>query len=211
MAATTLDVFSDVVCPFCFIGKRQLERALAAERADGHDVEVRWHAFQLQPDVPVEGVDERTYFERKFGGEEAMRRSWEHVAAMGAPLGIAFDFGRPGRRAPNTLLAHRAIAIAGHESAERQDAAVEALFRGFFERSEDVGDRDVVLRLTGVDAALLDAGAGELEVEQDLAAAGSLRIGGVPFFIAGRRVALSGAAEPDAYRQLLAAARERAA
>ncbi len=206
-----MDVFSDVVCPFCFIGKRQLERALEAERADGHDVQVRWHAFQLQPDVPVEGVEERPYFERKFGGEAAMHQAWAHVRALGEPVGITFDFGRPGRRAPNTLLAHRAVALAGRDGAERQDAAVEALFRAFFERSEDVGDRDVVLRLTGVDPAALDAGEGGPEVEQDLAAAAQLRIGGVPFFVAGRRVALSGAAEPDAYRQLLATARERAA
>jgi predicted DsbA family dithiol-disulfide isomerase len=205
-----LDVFSDVVCPFCFIGKRRLDEAVAAERAEGREVVVRWHAFQLNPEVPEEGLDERAFFERKFGGEAAMRQAWDHVARLGAPAGIAFDFERPGRRAPNTRLAHRAVALAGREAPERQDAAVEALFAAFFERGEDVGDRDVVLRLTGVDPGALDAGGGADEVEADLAAAASLGIGGVPFFIADRSVALSGAADADAYRQLMAEARRRA-
>jgi len=211
MSTTTLDVFSDVVCPFCFIGKRQLERALEGERAAGHDVTVTWHAFQLNPEMPLEGIEERAFFLRKFGSEAAMRQAHQRVAEIGSPLGIAFDFGRPGRRAPNTLLAHRAVALAGREGPERQDAAMEALFTGFFERGEDVGDRDTVLRLTGVDPAALDAGEGADEVAADLETAARLRIGGVPFWIAGRRVALSGAAGPDALRQLIAEARKREA
>lgn len=200
----TLDVWSDLVCPWCFIGKRRLETALAHEPADA--VEVRWHAFQLQPDIPVEGVDAEPYFRAKFGSAEQVGEMQRRVAAVAAGEGLAFDFAAQ-RRAPNTLLAHRAVKLAPDP-----DAAIEVLFRAHFEEGEDIGDRDTVLRLVdGIDAEALDAGAGADAVANDLAAAAEIGVNGVPFFVAGGRVALSGAHEPELLRRLLDAGRGQSA
>jgi predicted DsbA family dithiol-disulfide isomerase len=200
----TLDIWSDIVCPWCLIGRRRLTRALAAEPPGS--VLVRWHAFQLQPDIPVEGVDATEYFEAKFGGAERMRQLQSHVAAEAAKEGLELRFDLQ-RRAPNTLLAHRAIKLAPDP-----DAALEALFTGHFERGEDIGDRDTVLRLVeGLDADALDLGEGADEVALDLQTATEIGVTGVPFFVAGGRAALSGAHEPELLRKLIDAGRSQAA
>jgi predicted DsbA family dithiol-disulfide isomerase len=200
----TLDVWSDLVCPWCFIGKRRLETALAEEPPGA--VEVRWHAFQLQPDIPVEGVDAEPYFRAKFGSAEQIGEMRRRVSAEAAREGLQFDFAAQ-RRAPNTLLAHRAVKLAP-DPAE----AIEALFRGHFEQGEDIGDRDTVLRLVeGVDPDALDAGAGADAVANDLDAAREIGVTGVPFFVAGGRVALSGAHEPALLGKLIDAGRDHSA
>ena len=209
----TLDVFSDVVCPFCFIGRRKLEQALAEEPAG--DIEVRWRAFQLNPELPPEGSNHREMLIAKFGSAEAVDAAHERIAAMGREVGIAFDFGAA-ERVPNTFLAHRAIALAAREG--RADAAVEACFAAHFERGMDIGDAAVLVPLlvaeAGLDAdalwAALDAGEGAQEVERDLVLAHQAGIHAVPCFIAGERVALSGAHEPALLRKLFAAARDQA-
>jgi predicted DsbA family dithiol-disulfide isomerase len=199
-----VDVWSDVVCPWCYIGKRRL--AAAIEQEPPGSVAVRWHAFQLQPDIPVEGVDAREYFAAKFGGPERVAELHAHVAGEAAKEGLHFDFERQ-RRAPNTLLAHRAIKLAPDP-----DAAVEALFAGHFEQGEDIGDRDTVLRLVpGLDADGLDRGDATDAVAEDLRAATEIGVTGVPFFVGGGRVALSGAHEPALLRRLFDAARRQAA
>lgn len=196
----TLDVWSDLVCPWCFIGKRRLERALAAEPPGA--VEVRWHAFQLQPDIPVEGVDAEPYFRAKFGSAEQVAEIQRRVATVAAGEGLKLDFAAQ-RRAPNTLLAHRAVKLAPNA-----DAAIETLFRAHFEHGEDIGDRDTVLRLVdGVDPEALDRGDGGDAVANDLAAAAEIGVNGVPFFVAGGRVALSGAHEPELLLRLVDAGR----
>jgi predicted DsbA family dithiol-disulfide isomerase len=200
----TLDIWSDVVCPWCYIGKRRLERALAEEQPGS--VEVRWHAFQLQPDIPLEGVDARAYFEAKFGGPERMAQLQAHVVGEAAKEGLTLELGRQ-RRAPNTLLAHRAIKLAPDSG-----AAVEALFAGHFTHGEDIGDRDTLLRLVpGLHAEALDRGDATEAVQEDLRAATEIGVTGVPFFVAGGRVAVAGAHEPALLRKLLGAAREQAA
>jgi predicted DsbA family dithiol-disulfide isomerase len=203
-----IDVFSDVVCPFCFIGKRQLERALADEPEGS--VEVRWHAFLLNPELPPGDVDEHTYFVQKFGGEERARAAHARVTEYGATVGIAFDFRHdPAHPRPvqNTLPAHQAIALAAREG--RQDEAVEACFRGYFEQRRDLSDLATVAELTGADRDALEAGEGLQEVKSDLETAQALELRGVPFFLADRSVAVSGAQEPALFRKLLAAARQR--
>ena len=210
----TLDVFSDVVCPFCFIGRRKLQRALAEEPADA--VDVRWRAFQLNPEMPPEGSNHREMLIGKFGSAEAVDAAHERIAEMGREVGIAFDFAAA-ERVPNTFLAHRAIALAAREG--RADDAVEACFRAHFERGMDIGDAAQLVPLlvaeAGMDAdalwAALDAGEGGQEVEQDLVLAQQAGIHAVPCFIAGERVALSGAHEPALLRKLFAAAREQTA
>jgi predicted DsbA family dithiol-disulfide isomerase len=200
----TLDIWSDLVCPWCLIGRRRLERALADEPPDS--VAVRWHAFQLNPDMPPEGLDAEAYFADKFGGPERVAEIHGRVTAEAAREGLELRYDLQ-RRAPNTRLAHRAIKLAPDP-----DAALDALFAGYFQHGEDIGDRDTVLRLVpGLDAAALDADGGAEEVDADLDVAARIGVTGVPFFVAGGRVAVSGAHEPALLRKVIAAGREQAA
>src|SRR4051794_33131564 len=120
----TIDVISDVICPWCFIGKRRLERALG-----GRPANVRWHPFQLNPDLAREGIDRRTYRVRKFGNWERSLELDAQVGSAGRYERIAFNFDRMART-PNTLDAHRVIWLAGER--EVQDAVVGALFLAYF-------------------------------------------------------------------------------
>lgn len=204
MAPISVDVWSDLVCPWCYIGKRRLARALEAEPAGS--VEVRWHAFQLQPDVPPEGVDAEPYFNSKFGGPERVAQMHQRVTDIAAGDGLDFHLERQ-KRAPNTLLGHRATKIHPDPA-----AAIETLFRAHFTDGEDIGDRDTIVRLLPeLDAHALDRGDAADLVAEDLRMAQEIGIQGVPFFVAGMRVAVSGAQDPDILRQLLAEARQREA
>lgn len=200
----TLDVWSDLVCPWCLIGRRRLERALADEPPDS--VAVRWHAFQLQPDIPPEGLDAESYFTAKFGGPERIAEIHGRVEAEAAREGLELRFDLQ-KRAPNTRLAHRAIKLAPDP-----EAALDNLFAGHFQQGEDIGDRDTVLRLVpGLDVAALDADGGADEVDADLEVAARIGVTGVPFFVAAGKVAVSGAHEPELLRKVIAAGREQAA
>jgi predicted DsbA family dithiol-disulfide isomerase len=202
--AVTLDVWSDIVCPWCYIGRRRLAAALAEEPPDS--VAVRWHAFQLQPDIPPDGVDAATYFQSRFGSAERVKELQAHVAGEAAKVGLTLRFDLQ-TRAPNTLLAHRAVALAADP-----EAALDALFAAHFEQGLDIGDRDTLVRVVpGLDAEALDRGDGAEPVAEDLRAAGEIGVTGVPFFVAGGRVAVSGAHEPALLRQLISAGREQAA
>ena len=201
-----IDVFSDVVCPWCFIGKRRLDAALAASRLK--QVELRWHAFQLNPDLPPGGVDRRQYLEEKFGATN-VDRIHERVEAAGRESGIAFRFDKISR-SPNTFDAHRLLYLAADQG--RQTELKEALFSAYFLEGRDLGDHAVlaaVAAATGVQGdvqAWLAEGAGADAVRADLAAGGRLGITGVPFFIFAGRYALPGAHPPEVFQQALAAA-----
>ena len=138
-----LDILSDPICPWCYIGKTHLDVVLA-ERPD-HPFEIEWHPFQLNPDMPPEGMDRRAYLEAKFGGRDGALRAYAPVieAAEAAGLDIAWD---RIARTPNTLDAHRLIHWAGIEG--RQIAAVSQLFDAYFLRGEDIGDREVLADLS---------------------------------------------------------------
>lgn len=197
--SVTVDVFSDLVCPWCFIGRRRLQKALAAEEPGA--VEIRWRAFQLAPELPPEGVDAESYFAEKFGGPERIKAMHDRVAAVAAEDGLELRFDLQ-KRSPNTRLAHRATKLAPDP-----DAAVESLFSAHFLQGEDIADRDTLLRLLpGLDPARLDAGEGSAEVDEDLALAGQIGISGVPFFVADMRVAVSGAQPAAVLNQLIAQA-----
>ena len=130
----TIEIYSDVVCPWCYVGKRRLERALtqlATVRTS-----VTWRPFQLNPTMPAEGMDRIAYLEAKFGGLDTFRRLEEQVIAAGSLEGITFSFEKI-LRTPNTFLAHRLIWYSKQEG--RQDQIVEALFRGYFEHGADIG------------------------------------------------------------------------
>jgi predicted DsbA family dithiol-disulfide isomerase len=209
-----LEVVSDVACPWCFIAHRRLARILASSPELATTTTIRWRAFLLQPDLPEEGVDAQAWFDAKFGGRDRVRMMWARVAQAGAEEGIAFAFERQARVA-STLRAHRMVAIAQSEG----DATpvVDALFAGHFEHGLDLGDTDAVVSWLTDRGALDDPGAfrervaageGEAEVTDDLRFARAVGVTGVPFVIANRRIAVSGAQPETVFRELLAAAVE---
>jgi predicted DsbA family dithiol-disulfide isomerase len=196
----TIDVISDVICPWCFIGKRRLEKALI-----GRSTAVRWHPFQLNPDMPREGIDRKSYRIRKFGSWERSQELDTQVAAAGQGEGIAFNFDRMART-PNTLDAHRVIWLAGESGV--QDAVVETLFHAYFTEGRDLSDRATLADVAagaGLDQAEVDdllAGDGGLDaVRAGEEEARRLGVAGVPFFVVNRRFTLSGAQPPELFRQ----------
>jgi predicted DsbA family dithiol-disulfide isomerase len=195
----TIDIYSDVICPWCFVGKRRMENGLA-----GRTVAVRWHPFELNPDLPREGVERRAYRVRKFGSWE---RSLELDAQVGrafAGEGLAFNPEKMART-PNTFDAHRLIWRAGEKGV--QDTLVEALFKAYFTDGRDLSDR-ATLAAVAVEAGLAaeDVGAllaghrGAAEVREREETGRRLGISGVPFFVINGQIALSGAQPPEMFR-----------
>lgn len=196
-----IDIFSDVICPWCFIGKKRLEKALALRPLP--DLKIHWRAFQLNPGMPEEGMERGAYLAAKFGGPDAARRIYDNVAAAGRRSGVDFAFDKI-TRTPNTVAAHRLIRFS--DRYDRQDAMVDRLFDAYFLQGRNLSDRETLAELAGeagVDAAAaLNFLEGEEEVETVLAEdahARRLGIGGVPCFIVDGRYALSGAQEPEAF------------
>lgn len=214
-----IDVVLDVVCPWCYIGKRRLEQALStlAEREPGLAPRLRWHPFQLDPTVPRDGVDRRAYRQAKFGSAARVAEINARVEAAGRSVGLAFAFDAIGRQ-PNTLDAHRLIAWAQAQGGVPDvDALVERLFRAFFIEGRDLGDRAELARIAaeaGADPvaarALLDSNLLAAEIAAANERAHNLGIGGVPFIIFDGKAAVSGAQEPDVLLDAIATARERA-
>src|ERR1700726_1317661 len=137
-AGQRIDIVSDAICPWCYIGKRQLERALAILEPEGLHFSVHWNPFQLNPDMPKEGRDRAAYRAMKFGSVEKARALDERVATAAAGVGLQFRQDLM-LRTPNTIDAHRLIWLAGKQGV--QDAVVEGLFAGYFTNGRDVGDR----------------------------------------------------------------------
>lgn len=205
-----IDVYSDVICPWCYVGKRRLERALKVW--DGAPVSIHWRPFQLNPSMPRHGMDRRQYLDAKFGGPESARAIYDQVAAAGVAEGIQFAFERI-TRTPNTFAAHRLIWWAGQYG--KQDEVVERLFQQYFLEGGDIGDLDSLSQAAadaGLDRAIADTVlAGEQGVEEvklEEAAGRRLGIRGVPYFVINGTSALSGAQPPE---QLVAAFRESVA
>ena len=215
LGAFTIDVVSDVVCPWCYIGKRRLEEALARLREAEPDlpIVVRWHPFQLNPDLPREGADRRGYLEAKFGGPAGAREVYARVGAAGAAVGIPFAFDAIERQ-PNTLDAHRLIAWAQSRREGDPDALVERLFRAYFLDGRFLGDRETLVE-RAAEAGYDADDARKFLASDDLIAAvagaderaRALGVSGVPFFVFGGKTALSGAHEPDTLLDAIAQAR----
>lgn len=206
-----IDIVSDVICPWCFIGKRRLERALATE-APGSIV-VGWRPFQLNPDMPVEGMSRKDYLRAKFGTDDGGER-YKHVVAAGLEEGIPFAFERM-QRTPNTVRAHRLIRFAEKHGAA--DAIVEALFMAYFAQALDIGDLDVLADVAGT--AGLDAGEARryLASDEDDALiraedkyARELGIQGVPCFVIERKYMVSGAQPAELFADVFRQVREAA-
>src|SRR5258707_1687019 len=139
-----IDVISDVICPWCYIGKRHLEQALTILDKQGLHFTVAWHPFQLNPDMPLEGADRAQYRIAKFGSAERSRQMDERITETAATTGLEFHMERL-TRTPNTLDAHRVIRLAGQRG--MQDGVVEALFEGYFGNGADIGDAQVLADL----------------------------------------------------------------
>jgi predicted DsbA family dithiol-disulfide isomerase len=195
-----IDVISDVICPWCFMGKRRLEKAIAAHQ---HEVRVRWLPFQLNPTMPKEGISRREYRTKKFGSWERSLELDARLIEVGKAEGINFAFDKI-ERTPNTLESHRLIWLADKEGV--QGAVVEALFRAYFTEGRDISNRQ---RLIDVVA---DAGLDRGKAEDLLKGDGGLeaireaeelsrrfRVDGVPFFIINGKITLSGAQQPDTF------------
>ena len=196
----TVDVISDVICPWCFIGKRRLEKAIAEF---GKPVQVRWHPFQLNPTMPKEGISRREYRTKKFGSWERSQELDAVVIAVGKEEGIDFAFDRI-ERTPNTLDAHRVIWLADQHGC--QDAVAEALFRAYFTEGRDIGHhetlRDVIAE-AGLERsraeAVLNRNEGIEAIREGEELSRRHRVDGVPFFIVNGHFTLAGAQEPNTF------------
>jgi predicted DsbA family dithiol-disulfide isomerase len=204
----TIDIVSDVVCPWCYVGEKRLEAALADEAGP---VVVRWRPYQLDPTIPEAGLDRAEYMAKKFGNSGRLQSVHDNLTRLGAELGLPFAFDKI-KRSPNTLDAHRLIRWAA--TAGVQAEVVDRLFKAFFVEGRDVGDRKVLVELAGecgldagqVEKALADGADADL-VRAEIEEAQTMGVSGVPFFIFGGRVGVPGAAEPSVLRQAIAQAR----
>ena len=201
-----LDIMSDPICPWCYIGKAHLDRALL-DHPD-HPFVIEWHPFQLNPDMPAEGMDRRAYLENKFGGKEGAVRAYAPIVDHARKAGLTINFEQM-KRTPNTLDAHRLIHWAGIEG--RQTAAVSALFKAYFVEARDIGDPEVLADIA--DSIEMDAGVVTrlLQTDEDRKAiqdrdAHSRRMGinSVPTFIVANQHAVPGAQPPELWAKVIA-------
>ncbi|MFD0858044.1 DsbA family oxidoreductase [Roseovarius aquimarinus] len=190
-----LDIVSDPICPWCYIGKTLLDRALA-ERPD-HPFVIEWHPFQLNPDMPAGGMDRRAYLEAKFGGKDGAVRAYAPVVERAEAAGLDIDF-EAMTRTPNTLDAHRLIHWAGIEG--KQEAAAMGLFEAYFTQGRDIGDAEVLADIAdgiGMDAAvvskLLASDADRADIAKRDAQFREMGISSVPTFIVAAQHAVPGA------------------
>ncbi|MGY5803054.1 DsbA family oxidoreductase [Rhizobium hainanense] len=202
MERITIDIVSDVVCPWCYLGKARLELAIA-EVQDEVGVDLNWRPYRLNPDYPPEGVDQKKALEQKLGGAERVAQGHKMLTDLGREVGIKFDFDAI-KIGPNTLDAHRLIHWAVTESREKQDKVVDALFKANFEQGRNVGDHAVLLDIAeeaGLDrsviSTLLASDADRDLIVGEIEAAQKIGVNGVPFFIFDQQYAVSGAQTPD--------------
>jgi predicted DsbA family dithiol-disulfide isomerase len=205
-----LDVYIDTVCPWCLIGKRRLDRALAERPEPGLDI--AWRAFQLNPEMPEDGMDRRVYLELKFGNAANVERVYGQVRDAGRSEAIPFAFDTI-RRTPNTVGSHRLIRFAGARG--RQEETVEALFQAYFLRGEDIGDPAVLTAAAtaaGLEAAearaFLDSELEAQAVREEDEAARRAGLQGVPTFIVNGKFSLSGAHQPEVLTKLFELGRQ---
>lgn len=200
-----IDIWSDVVCPWCWIGKHRLATALEQLGEAGHKVDIHWHAFQLDPESDDTPVPLREAYEQKFGGRERTEQILAQTQATGRAEGLPFDFDQ-GQVRVNTLKAHRLIWLAGREG--DADKVGEALFRAHFARGRNLADTQTLVD-AGAEGgltearvrAMLESGEGLAEVRAQLAQAQALGIRAVPTFVLDGRLAVQGAQSPETFRE----------
>lgn len=201
-----LDILSDPICPWCYIGKTHLDRALA-DHPD-HPFSIEWHPFQLNPDMPAGGMDRRSYLETKFGGKAQAARAYAPVLEHATKAGLTIDF-EAMKRTPNTLDAHRLIHWAGIEG--RQTAAVSSLFTAYFDQGRDIGNPEVLADLAdglGMDAALvlrlLASDSDKDDIRARDAHSRDMGVSSVPTFIVAGKHAVPGAQPPALWAKVIA-------
>ena len=200
-----LDILSDPICPWCYIGKAHLDRALEAH--PDHPFEIEWHPFQLNPDMPRDGVDRRTYLEAKFGGKAKAVEVYARVAQAAQEAGVPLNL-EGMERTPNTMDAHRLIHWAGLEG--RQSAVVSALFRAYFREGRDIGDSATLVTIAaacGMDAAMTERLLSTEADLDDIAArdvhARERGVTGVPCFVIANQYVVTGAQPPQVWAQVI--------
>ncbi len=205
-----IDVISDVVCPWCFIGKRRLEKAIAESSVP---LSIRWRPFQLDPTIPPEGKDRRAYLVGKFGSDDRIQQIYDRISAAGTEEGIPFAFERI-KVSPNTIDAHRLIRWA--DEGDQQDRLVDALFRAYFIEGRNIGDHAVLAdtaAAVGMDrddvARRLATSEDRTAVQMEIASAQQMGVSGVPTFILLGRYALVGAQPAEELVRAIEAVAER--
>jgi predicted DsbA family dithiol-disulfide isomerase len=204
-----IDIVSDVVCPWCYLGEKRLDAALEEEP---QPVVVRWRPYQLDPTIPEGGLDRAAYMEKKFGKDGRLKTVHDNLVRLGAEVGLPFAFDRI-KRAPNTLDAHRLIRWSASAGAQRD--VVDRLFKAYFVEGRDIGDRAVLIEIageSGLDGGLVEKLLGE-DVDKDvvrreIAEAQAIGVTGVPFFIFANRLAVPGAQNAEVLSRAMTQARQ---
>ena len=205
-AMIKLDIISDPVCPWCYIGKTRLDRALQAHPE--HEFLIEWHPFQLNPDMPRQGMDRREYLELKFGGKQGAVQAYAPIVQAAEDTGLGIDFAGI-KRTPNSIDAHRLIHWAGIEG--KQNAVVDRLFKAYFKEGRDISEHSVLKRIAGAVGMDGDAIGRLLETDADLqdlrdrdAHARMRGVQGVPCFILANEYAVSGAQPTEFWENVIA-------
>jgi len=201
----SIEVVSDVVCPWCYVGKRRLRRAI--DLMPGFGIDVQWRPFRLDSTIPAEGIPRQEYLTRKFGSVEAAAPMYEQLTQIGPEEDISFHFDRI-KRSPNTVNAHRLVKWAAADGVA--DDMVERLFEAYFSEGLDVGDAEVLARLAeevGVTGKpvndRLDTDEDRDQTVSEIEHAASMGVNGVPCFIIDRRVVVMGAHPPETLVQAM--------
>ena len=203
---TRLDIFSDPVCPWCYVGKANLDRALGQH--PDHPFQIQWHPFQLNPDMPPEGVAKRAYLEQKFGGKARVDAVHDRLREVARAAGVDMDPDKP-QRMPNTLDAHRLIHWAGIEGL--QSAVVTALMRAYWVEGRDIGDPDTLAAIAGENGMdreatlrLLHSAADADDIQSRDRDARHKGVNAVPTFLIARHYVVSGAQPTETWEKVIA-------
>lgn len=206
-----LDIISDPICPWCYVGKANLDKALT-DHPD-HPFSIEWHPFQLNPDMPLEGMDRRAYLEGKFGGKEGAVKAYAPLVQAAEDAGITLNL-EAIKTTPNTINAHRLIHWSGLEG--RQPATVNALFNAYFVEGRDIGDNDVLADIAdsvGMDAAvvrrLLDGDQDVSDIQERDKHSREMGVSGVPCFIVASQHAVPGAQPPETWAKVIREIKEQ--
>lgn len=209
---TKIDIISDPICPWCYIGKTRLDRALEAN--PNHDFEIEWHPYQLNPTMPEEGMNRREYLETKFGGQQGAIKVYGQIDQTARDMGLKLNFAGI-KRTPNTIDAHRLILWAGIEGC--QNAVVDRMFKAYFKEGRDISEHSVLLRIAsaaGMDGdatkRLLESDANKDDIRTRDAKSRESGVQGVPCFIIDNHYVVSGAQPVEMWEQVIKEITEKA-
>ncbi|MDA8760662.1 DsbA family oxidoreductase [Amylibacter sp.] len=200
-----IDIISDPICPWCYIGKTRLDRAL--ELNPTHNFIIEWHPFQLNPTMPKDGMDRREYLEAKFGGQKEAIEVYSNIDKTATETGLSLNFGGI-KRTPNTIDAHRLIHWAGIEG--RQNSIIDRLFKAYFQEGRDISEHSVLTRIAsaaGMDQdvvrSLLKSDADKEDIKARDTDARKRGIQGVPAFVVANEYVIQGAQTIDIWDNII--------